>query len=826
MGRFKYNSQTGVYRGVGSDPDPGVLDSPNGNVDNGGGSPPGSNPVTVPSGGDYTGWDWEQTLVGVLGLALPNRHDVTAQRWTAIDFNTSGGNDMYLIFDATWRSVDAIGPHHDTFVYLNPNLLTPGGAWDNYFYQPLQALYSAIGGDSGAPNYGGVALNPRTFDVAATEVGGVEEFYNSAAGKFNTLASALQGEASQFKGQAGQAFYQLVDNLYQAANQSYSQMTNPDYANLISSAGEQASGFLLSLWNALAAWTFVLAHSPLGAIYQSLMNHGVIVGSDNNTSFTLANPGSSDSYFGDLTTATAWEAVEADAKILWLNSISATLDPVAASSLHSLVYAYGNVISNAGPLLPPTLTSIAPANPNLDNPDLNSLLNGDLSARSLMNPNNLNTDSPDLRDLVQRTLADLGAGNLNLDNPNVDNPNLGVDTSLGPTTAGTSTGSLTSPVSSLGTGPLGTGPLGTGPLGTGPLGTGPLGTGPLGTGSLGTGPLGTGPVTTGLGTPGTLGAPGVGTGVTGTSRVATTVPPAPLKTALASNAKVQSELRRALALAPATGPLHNALENALVQSNKVKAALNHALAGGVTANAGEVSKALAGNSALQAELRKALGLVPRNSPLHRVLETALADSRKVGHDLNQALSQAGLAVEPSRGILSSPGIPGTGLGPLAGGLGKQGLSASLGGGGGGGGGGGASVGLPAQAGAPVGVSAAAGLAGGRAGLAVSAPPGSVAGSAAVPAAGTQAAAGGSNAVPFFPPMAGQGGAGAAGQQQERERSTWLSEDEEVWGTEPEVGPQVLGRDLLDDDDEADDYEDFAEPAVAWRRRDQVRSVRG
>lgn len=51
-----------------------------------------------------------------------------------------------------------------------------------------------------------------------------------------------------------------------------------------------------------------------------------------------------------------------------------------------------------------------------------------------------------------------------------------------------------------------------------------------------------------------------------------------------------------------------------------------------------------------------------------------------------------------------------------------------------------------------------------------------------------------NGVPFYPPSAGGAGAGGAGQDKgERERETWLAEDEETWGTDPTVAPGVLGR---------------------------------
>ena len=60
------------------------------------------------------------------------------------------------------------------------------------------------------------------------------------------------------------------------------------------------------------------------------------------------------------------------------------------------------------------------------------------------------------------------------------------------------------------------------------------------------------------------------------------------------------------------------------------------------------------------------------------------------------------------------------------------------------------------------------------------------------------------------------------QQQERERTTWLSEDEDVWGTEPQVGPAVLGRDFLADDDEIDGYDEFDEAATELPSRDPSR----
>jgi hypothetical protein len=60
------------------------------------------------------------------------------------------------------------------------------------------------------------------------------------------------------------------------------------------------------------------------------------------------------------------------------------------------------------------------------------------------------------------------------------------------------------------------------------------------------------------------------------------------------------------------------------------------------------------------------------------------------------------------------------------------------------------------------------------------------------AAGTSTAAG----TPMPMPMGGGGmggGGGGGGNEKSRERNTWLTEDEDVWGTDPDCAPAVIGR---------------------------------
>jgi hypothetical protein len=969
MGKIKFHS--GMDQNGPGDPAPGTFDSPNNPVDNGGSSPGSSKPVTVPSGNDYTGWNWEETLVGVLGLQLPSRNDVTGQRWTAINFNSPGGSGLYRIYAAEWRAVSGVGAHKDTFVYLNPGLLQPGGIWDNYFYQPMQALNNATMSGASA-NYTGVQLDPRTFAVAGAAVQGVQDFYNRTNTSFQGLSDAVKGDQSAFKGQAGDAFSQLMDNLHQAANSAYTQMTSPNsYAQLITDAGTQSGNFLMSLWNALAGWTFMLDHTPLGAIYQSLEDKGVITAAGGGN-YQLTDTHSTDSPFGDLTTADAWLAVEADAKQLWLQSVTSALDQPAQIALNSLVASFGKASTGAQPLNPPTLTQITPGNPAGANPDTTGAGTPNIPDTGLGGPG--------------------GAGDPGAGLPGGANLPGGVDTGLGgPAGAGLPGGAggpnIPANLATALGGPGGGGPVGIpggpavdtalpGGAGVPGVNTGlgiPGGAGvpggiaiPGGTGvpnvDLGVpGGAGVPGINTGVGVPGGSGVPGVNTGL-GVPGGLSSPQLGALQTALANNADTRAQLQKALSLAPSTGPLHNALETALAnnakagnalrtalsggmpagtglqtaladngqtetalrkalslapakgplhnaletalgdskktqtdlnhslansglpgtdplnralhsdtalgnalqkalhssqvpsrgplhdalttalqQSGHVKTALDHALAGGGAADVRDLNHALSANTAVQAELRKALSQAPQHGALHNELTTALADSKDVGTQIHQAFAQVGVPAEPGPGLLTTgagtpPGLlnPTVGLGApglkggftatpgLPGGGGAGGLTTGLGGGAGGGAGlpgGGPGLGVPTHAGAAPSVTATPGLQGGApgTGLVGTGAPVSSGGLATAGATGTPGS--GSSAVPFFPPMAGGGGAGGIGQQQnqERERTTWLAEDEDVWGTDPQIGPAVLGRDFLSDDDEIDAYDDFEEVAPQPRR---------
>ncbi|MFI6763623.1 WXG100 family type VII secretion target [Micromonospora sp. NPDC050417] len=108
---------------------------------------------------------------------------------------------------------------------------------------------------------------------------------------------------------------------------------------------------------------------------------------------------------------------------------------------------------------------------------------------------------------------------------------------------------------------------------------------------------------------------------------------------------------------------------------------------------------------------------------------------------------------------------------------------------------------------------------GLAGLATAAAAGAAGGALASGAAG-MSGMGAPMMPPMMPPM---GGMGAGGQQEkDRERKTWLTEEEEVWGTDPDVGPSVIGRDETLEDAGVE----LTQPSVSQKPVSPYRPARG
>jgi hypothetical protein len=911
-----------------SQPDVGTHDDPSKTPTSGyNNSAPTSTPLNVPSTDDYTSWNWEQILNGVLGLSLPSRNQITDLRWTVTDSNMSEDHSLFKIFGAAWDG------NKDFLVYLNPDILDSSGPWDEFYNTPSNQLSSAIAGNAGFPG----VLDPKDFASASVAVNGVQSFYANAAATFSNIDAGLNSEASEFQGQAGQAFYQLTSNLNTAAQSILSQMapsSGASYASTIGDAGINAANFVVGLYNALCAWiTQRLDWSPVGAIFQALLDQGVVV--NNGGSYSVVNV--LQNGFGNLLTDEAWLQVESAAKNLWNAAVASSLDEVAQPLLSAMATAFLNVSTLDQPLQAPALTGTN-ASSGLNLPGdagLNTPVAGLGAGAGLNTP--------------MSALGSPGAGaGLNTPVSALANPGVGAGlntpmSALGSPGAGAG---LNTPVSALANPGVGAG-LNTPVTALGNPGAG-LGAPAVGLGNVGAGlntpaaldgqnPNAIAPLSDQLGNPSpvpsTLAAnPNTLADALGTTPAAASA----LQSALGNSKAEQQQLQKALKLAPSSGPLHNALENALAANGAQQSALQNALAGntppgealgdaladngkvqsalGSALNSGQVpasgplrtalnqakadntaartaaehglsaavpgggalQKALAGNGraesalhqalasgqiprtgplhdtltramtdvgqarhsldqalqgggnepssiqhaltenrAAQTQLQRALAQAPKTGPLHNELESALADTRQTGNALHQALTTAGVPAEMGR-IDNSPAA---GLGDLtpqlSGGNGlvsrlgdPSSLSAGLGGASGlARGFGGASA--PAMAGAN-GVAGVNGLSGGTAAAA----PGQL--------AATPAASGGdASAVPFFPPMAGGGGAGMGmgGQQggsQERERSTWLAEDEDVWGTDPETTPHVLGRDFADNEDELDAYEEYTEPEPEQR----------
>jgi hypothetical protein len=191
-------------------------------------------------------------------------------------------------------------------------------------------------------------------------------------------------------------------------------------------------------------------------------------------------------------------------------------------------------------------------------------------------------------------------------------------------------------------------------------------------------------------------------------------------------------------------------------------------------------------------------------------------------------ASGGFGSDPGKGFGSGAGVgagagggsgAGGGVGGGPGGLGDGFGGAGGGLGGAGGGLGGAGGGLGGGLGGGVG---GVGLGGGSGSGGLTGLPTQLSGGSPGAGGAPGSSGGGEGGVPFFPPM--MGGQGAGGDKpQERERQTWLSEDEEIWGTRVDVGSGVIGR--LDEEEFDVEEVPLTGPTRRQRRADTPRRPR-
>jgi hypothetical protein len=835
--------------------------------------------ASAPGNNEYQNWNWEQILDTVLGLALPDRSEILEGRWTGIEQNSDGDNSKFYIFGVTWDwDGGSEASNQDALVYLAPAFTTPAAPWPVYQWAPYQGLSGVQSGQNFdsmylySPPGTDVTLIPDSFTPMVNALEGVEGFYANAVLTLNAITTGLQGDSSQFQGQAGGAFAQLMQNLLQQANYVSTTMGVPSsvtdsYSGQLYLAGLDADSFLFSLWNAYANWTQQLTFSPLGSILQALIQGGVIVGTPGNWN-TNPSVNPMESSFGNLASDDAWIQVEAVARKLWANTLNATLDTPARSSLLFLVNAYAAATASLQPLNPPSVTQI---NAGSDNGGLNS---GGLN----FSMPNMNFSMPNMDFSMPNT--DFSMPNISSSIPNIGSAGLGnyYSATSAPAAFGQDQTDLDQPQDDLGAAASGPNDIGadddfpSSGTDTNPIDTALADNGNVQSALQSALASGQVPQNSALGdtlqdaladsqnTGAALNQAAASDG-TSTSAIQSALADngdtqAALNQALASgqvpagsslastlqsalgntrntqsaltqaltggssgtgqsslltgalgdNSQAQNALTQALVSGqvPTSSPLHSTIESALGSTGGTQSALNQALTSTGTTSAAALNKALTDNQAVQKALNSALasGQVPATGALHTDLTNALAASNKLGTALHQAVAGQGVLAEPNISALSSTtGLAGAGP-----------TSSLLGGGVGG-----------AAASTPL-VTATAH---GASGLTASVPgtvssgkfvsPATESGSATTAASGT-----GEGELPMYSPMAGGGGMmGSQTGNQERERTTWLSEDEDIWGTEPDVGPHVIGRDFALDE-EPEDYDVFAQRPQQPARRPQRR----
>jgi hypothetical protein len=318
---------------------------------------------------NYADWTWETVLGTVLNVAMPDRSAVTGQPWLVVTHGADTLPGAHEFWNASWTGSKAKAPGAIS-VYLNPALNDPENPVSLFQAAPM-ALAGVPDGAYSTPAYGPLPMNPAAFMTVGLALANVTDWFGTATQQFNGMGQAAQAGVS---GEAAQMFSDLFGRLGTVAASLYDQMSGPvSYANaVIDTAGGAAVWFLASLWSAYSNWTQQPAYAPTGAIVQVLQAVGQL--QPDNT-YVINDP--ENTTYGDLTTDQGWVTVEQQSKNLWLSLLTTGtgsfggLDPLAHTALSLLISEYDSAIRVLQPVTgaAPAASSRPPGPPPVGGPN-------------------------------------------------------------------------------------------------------------------------------------------------------------------------------------------------------------------------------------------------------------------------------------------------------------------------------------------------------------------------------------------------------------------------------------------------------------------------
>jgi len=735
--------------------------------------------VSIPDHENWPQWTYEQALAAVTGEGA-DMHTVAAGPWLSAG---SGGNFVYHAFDTDYISVT-----------VNTEAVTT--------WQSANATNEAVAIDMANGRRG--SMDRQTLEDATTAIQLFSTWAQGTGADLHAWASALDSDDSAFKGKAA---YVIQFRLQQDGNgmqDIYEQVTTRHGQPIATAMGGAASELGNFGQTMATAWLsdnqnrmnlpVVLINEMLAGVRNHLYAYGLIKGQEEYTLGTYTDGEKAKKYVndslaaypgGDLRAAATWSAMNARVVQALQDELRTTLDIPAQASIAALAEAYTLATTAMIPVTTPARDQM----PTLDDADQND---ADLDDDpDLDDDADLDTDLDDDADLGDDN-ADGGTDDLDLDGEGTDDADGSLDLDGNDATDAGADGGLDTGTSNLAADSLDTGTdtgtdigsdTGTDAAADGGLdaaldtGTNNPDTDALSAGSDTGAEIGAdGGLDTGTGD---LGADSTDTGVdtaldTGTSNLAATDPDSSLLIpGLTTSTGTNS------GSTDATGTVTPDSDGALTDDTALDGGLDDGVIGDSGTDSGDLASgdlpdALTSSTALpDADL---------TSDLDDPTGVSSAGPTATAGTTDAGLDTAGLDATPDEADAGNPfGTPLTGSGLTGSGLTGSGLTGS------------------GLTGSNLATPDTATLFG---------PTGSSTG--ATGASGTSGSSTGSDSsgVPFFPPMMGANGGGTE-KPKERERQTWLCEDEKVWGTHEAIGSGVVGH---------PDEDEFAPEEVFFPRR--------
>ncbi|GAA4532635.1 hypothetical protein [Amycolatopsis samaneae] len=310
---------------------------------------------------------WEQALTALVPKEqkVVNRDEFagpSSESWIAAvgvtdnDGHGGGGKDpaatwdVYIPFDTT-ASINGRMQTRSGYVWANLDwgkLNAPDGHWSKILHIGSEILDPLV-----HPPEGNSVVSRPSFTNAARMLGDISTFLDQWSRKLASQAKQVES-GGDLEGQAAKTYQSLLENAGKRLGEFGRRLADPLLIDALNRSRDTLGNEVVGLLNQFIAWRGTPLHDPREAVHQALLNSGLKAEVNWNITNNWANVTSN---WGGIWDESFKTGLDREAKNRWLNHYAWSFDPLSESLMNATESAYGVTVNR---IVPVQMGQIAP----------------------------------------------------------------------------------------------------------------------------------------------------------------------------------------------------------------------------------------------------------------------------------------------------------------------------------------------------------------------------------------------------------------------------------------------------------------------------------